>query len=515
MRKVMLLLALLFALSSAAPPPLESALEPSLKELRRKDSGKDNLKLMTHEDYPKRTHDERMLSMAYTLKNHFAHKPLTLKVAQDAIDAHVANGRMPGEHKLLLVTEVGTLLGPAAAAAAGLEVTSEDIDEAVGEGGSTGKHLEEGGAEGMDGEEEEKSNQGDEELGSGDDEVRMHDMKFPGATSLYTAGPGKPWTDNTVNYCFEPAAKTAVRQVIARSVEVLKRVMPCIVWKGMHTHSLAHSRVAPCPCCPCALSRRMASHHLPWTQSEHKLLPHGMLIDVGYKSAGECNANPAVYITSLNSGCWAYVGEVTHWKSQGLNLQSPGCDSLGTSIHELLHALGQKHEQSRPDRDTYVTVDFAKIEAGKQNNFEVDALEDVGRPYDMLSLMHYDAKAFSTNGMNTITPKPAAYGLYTNNSAEYHKYSLGNRVGMTQTDADQLAAQARAQSPDERACAHASLCSRAQASCFPLCTLSTLALQAFLGGSGNASTRPKMTAPSGPTVMVMIATSTARMGPLM
>jgi hypothetical protein len=50
---------------------------------------------------------------------------------------------------------------------------------------------------------------------------------------------------------------------------------------------------------------------------------------------------------------------------------------------------------------------------------------------------------------------------------------------MTQTDADQLAAQARAQSPDERACAHASLCSRAQASCFPLraqysCTASVL-----------------------------------------
>ena len=162
-----------------------------------------------------------------------------------------------------------------------------------------------------------------------------------------------------------------------------------------------------------------------------------------------------------------------------------------------------------------MTVDFAKIEAGQQHNFAVDAKEDTVRPYDMLSLMHYDAKAFSTNGMNTITPKPAAYGLYTNNSAEYHKYSLGNRVGMTQLDADQLAAQARAQSPDERACAHASLCSRAQASCFPLCTLSTLALQAFLGGSGNASTRPKMTAPSGPTVMVMIATSTARMGPLM
>jgi hypothetical protein len=247
MRKVMLLLALLFALSSAAPPPLESALEPALKELRSKDSGKDNVKLMTHEDYPKQTHDERMLSMAYTLKNHFAHKPLTLKVAQDAIDAHVANGKMPAEHKMHIISMLAeTCTSPAACAAAGMLVTGKDIDEAVGEGGSTGKHLEEGGAEGMDGEEEDKSTQGDEEL---DEELTMHDMKFHDATSLYTAGPGKPWTNKKLNYCFAPAAKPAVRQVIARSVEVLKKVMPCIEWEGMHTHSLAHSRVAPCACC--------------------------------------------------------------------------------------------------------------------------------------------------------------------------------------------------------------------------------------------------------------------------
>ena len=264
----------------------------------------------------------------------------------------------------------------------------------------------------------------------------------------------------------------------------------------------------------------MASPTVAWTQSELALLLRGMLIDVGLKTngeastasngEGECNVSPAVYITSLDDGCWAYAGEMTDWKSQGFNLQSPGCDHLGTSIHEFLHVLGQLHEQSRPDRDTYVTVQFAKIKAGMENNFEVDAKEDTVRPYDMLSLMHYDSHAFSTDGTATITTKPAAYGLYTNNPAEYHKYRLGNRIGMTQTDADQLAAQARAQSPDERACAHASLCSRAQASCFPLRALSTRALQAFFSLPGHASTRPTMTAPSGPTVMARTATSTAR-----
>ena len=171
------------------------------------------------------------------------------------------------------------------------------------------------------------------------------------------------------------------------------------------------------------------------------LLPHGMFIDVGYKSAGECHVSPAIYIQSLNTGCWSYVGELTHWTSQALNLQSPGCDSLGTSMHELLHALGQAHEQSRPDRDTYVTVNFAKISAGKEHNFQVQAEDDVARPYDMLSLMHYSASAFSNDGSDTITPKDAAFSLYTSNPADYHKYHLGNRVGMTQLDADQLAEQ--------------------------------------------------------------------------
>ena len=32
------------------------------------------------------------------------------------------------------------------------------------------------------------------------------------------------------------------------------------------------------------------------------------------------------------------------------------CTVLGIAMHEILHALGQAHEQSRPDRDAYVTI---------------------------------------------------------------------------------------------------------------------------------------------------------------
>ena len=40
---------------------------------------------------------------------------------------------------------------------------------------------------------------------------------------------------------------------------------------------------------------------------------------------------------------------------------------------------------------------------------------------------------------NVIDIKPAGYAKYTSNPAEYHKYKIGNRIGMSQTDAEQLA----------------------------------------------------------------------------
>ena len=45
----------------------------------------------------------------------------------------------------------------------------------------------------------------------------------------------------------------------------------------------------------------------------------------------------------------------------------------------------------------------------------------------------------ATSSLPTIEPLDAAYGLYTSDPAHYANYNLGNRVGMTQLDANQLA----------------------------------------------------------------------------
>lgn len=86
----------------------------------------------------------------------------------------------------------------------------------------------------------------------------------------------------------------------------------------------------------------------------------------------ECQESPAVLITSSEKGCWSYVGMLKNWKSQQLNLQSPGCDSVGTAIHEMGHALGMSHEQARPDRDEYVEIHASRIREGKKHNFDIN-----------------------------------------------------------------------------------------------------------------------------------------------
>ena len=60
-----------------------------------------------------------------------------------------------------------------------------------------------------------------------------------------------------------------------------------------------------------------------------------------------------VAITGELTGCFSWVGLRGQGRQQ-LNLQpgSPGClnRGKGTAEHEMLHALGTYHEQSRPDR---------------------------------------------------------------------------------------------------------------------------------------------------------------------
>ncbi|XP_024116574.1 meprin A subunit beta [Oryzias melastigma] len=127
-------------------------------------------------------------------------------------------------------------------------------------------------------------------------------------------------------------------------------------------------------------------------------------------------------------GCYSYVGRVSP-NGQVLSIGS-GCDYIATVEHEFLHALGFNHEQSRYDRDDYVTIVWGNIREGKENNFDKvssDVSTTHGTPYDYMSVMHYDNNAFTNgNGSTIITKDPKFEDV------------IGQRLEMSYYDAQEL-----------------------------------------------------------------------------
>uniref|UniRef100_A0A3Q3X8Y5 Metalloendopeptidase n=1 Tax=Mola mola TaxID=94237 RepID=A0A3Q3X8Y5_MOLML len=127
------------------------------------------------------------------------------------------------------------------------------------------------------------------------------------------------------------------------------------------------------------------------------------------------------YISVENkAGCFSALGK--QGGRQVLSLNRQGCLYHGIVQHEINHALGFQHEQTRSDRDYYVKINWENIDYNMAYNFYKQDTNNLNTPYDYSSIMHYGRTAFSINGWDSITPIPDPY------------VQIGQRDGMSYWD---------------------------------------------------------------------------------
>jgi len=216
---------------------------------------------------------------------------------------------------------------------------------------------------------------------------------------------GDPWTSALVKYCYAADIDPEIKELNELAVRQFKRAVPCLKFEDV-------------------------GNSQKWSA-------------LSADSDKRCDTDgPSIFVQSKNNdGCWSFVGMLqppieTGSKgtihTQLLNLQADGCNALGIAIHEMGHALGMAHEQSRPDRDRWVTIHWDNVKKSEYVQFEVDAKGYTAESYDYLSIMHYGSTAFSINEKPTITTPKGG-----------HDSTLGQRMGLSQYDANQLAAMYR------------------------------------------------------------------------
>ncbi|WAQ95435.1 MEP1B-like protein [Mya arenaria] len=129
------------------------------------------------------------------------------------------------------------------------------------------------------------------------------------------------------------------------------------------------------------------------------------------------HAGEAGYVKFVTgTGCHTPVGYIGRESDVTIG---HGCERKGTVMHELLHALGFWHEQSRTDRDNYVTIHSENIQ-------KVGYIDMLGQPYDYGSIMHYSAYAFAIDRTKmTIEPKQ-------------HGVTIGQRIALSPTDVKEI-----------------------------------------------------------------------------
>lgn len=146
------------------------------------------------------------------------------------------------------------------------------------------------------------------------------------------------------------------------------------------------------------------------------------------------------------SGCWAHVGYIKAGRNV-VNLADGNwlsdtftgtCATTGIAEHEILHALGMSHEQSRPDRNRHVRVKSGNIQGDFRHNFDIDRAENTQVGYEHKSIMHYGCKAFSKSIFSDTLRAHRRRRFWDGAAGRKDCWEMGQRGGLSSGDIRQL-----------------------------------------------------------------------------
>lgn len=252
--------------------------------------------------------------------------------------------------------------------------------------------------------------EGDIDIGSAEEFPKGAANYAPPVIPEFLHGRPTRWPNNTVPYVINPALGAKQRALIAAAIAE---------WQN-HT--------------------AVRFEEMAWSTRDWRRYNYVKFTDLG---DGRCKTN-RIGIAPKSKKPESTEDENINW----VNLS--GCGITGNVVHEIGHVLGLYHEQSRYDRDRYVTVIWANIEDSpgeNSNEFRSQYCKALykggselpGTTYDYLSIMHYpvagsfakDCPALEGGKCPILRPNPERL--------KEQKVSLkkvGQRDGLSQGDID-------------------------------------------------------------------------------
>ncbi|MEM1185067.1 MAG: M12 family metallopeptidase [Planctomycetota bacterium] len=131
---------------------------------------------------------------------------------------------------------------------------------------------------------------------------------------------------------------------------------------------------------------------------------------IAFNVGGVVAANTAGLSTTNDDVDAIGLAEPTNMGLIQLSVAADGVGDaiFGVAIHEMLHQMGYQHEMTRPDRESFVQINFENIDATLASQYFIslggiilgaDADGDGNPDYDFESIMHYDSCGVLPNGV--------------------------------------------------------------------------------------------------------------------